>query len=215
MSTSKKRKAARVWMQQAVKKYTHEGQQRGFREGADRMRADMMHLLPEIDRREVDHVTGKPHVHSVIRKFPDPYEHGPYYRVAMPSGGLFAWPMNVRSQTMQFVDFRPIRNQLTTEGMGGKATLEWFTWEPTEGSEEIGERTSALFTGMGKLAYAASVVEGVATYSMHHAGNGELMRASEIIKECTEEFRRLLGKFAPEPPIEDRRTQQQRYMRRW
>lgn len=223
-SPSKRRKAARAWMGEVAKKFAAEGHREGHRVGAREMRNDMMRLLPKLDRQEIDPVSGKPHVRSVIKAFPDPYEHGPYFRVPMPSGGYNSWPMHDHTRSssmrMQHIDFRPIEHAIRTEGMGGVAELRWYTWEPTEGSAEIGEHTSALFTGMGKLGYVARLIEQSAIgamYSLHANPSlaADLKRAHELLEECTEEFRRKLGKFAPIPSEEDERAQQRRYGMRW
>ncbi len=205
-------------MHAASDKFTKEGFAKGFRNGADNMRADMMALLPDPDGSDVDMVTGRPHTRSIIKAFPDPYEHGPYYRAVMPSpfDRVSPWGSTIPTEVarkIRTVDFRPIKHAITKETPNGKASLTWFTWEPTEGSEELGEHTSALFTGMGKLGFVASLVRNCAMYSNDFRA-GELYRASELLEECTEEFRRMLGKFAP-ISNEDERTQRERYMRRW
>ena len=196
MSTpSKKRRQAREWMHQAVDTFEKKGAARGFRDGAARMRDDMMRLLPDRDNRRSHEDERGLHVTSVINAFPDPYEDGPYYRVPMPAVSSFdlGGRLGTIPERYNTVDFRPIEHAITNRGPTGSATLRWFTWEPTSGSDELGERTAALFTGLGKLTRAASYVE----FATMRYGAPELIEARDMIRDAADELRRRLGKFAP------------------
>lgn len=202
MSTpSKKRRQAREWMRKAADSYEKKGVARGFREGAARMRDDMMRLLPDPDGRSYDD-NGQPHVRQMIRRFPDPYENGPYYRVPMPAGGIQDFRMfaGTRSEMMRTIDFRPVQHAITTSGPGGRATLGWFTWEPTSGSEELGERTAGLFHGLRKLSRVSSYLDWMSMTDR----TGVVIEARDLLRDATEELRRRLGKFAVAGPSESK-----------
>lgn len=189
-SPSKRRKQARAWMQKAAETF----EQRGFREGAARMRDDMMRLLPSATRERYADDGSKTLTH-VINQFPNPYESGPYWRVVMPEPPSFRLSPYMGGgipKRYRTIDFRPVEHAITMRGPDGAAHLRWFTWEPTAGSDDIGERTSALFTGLGKLSRAASYVE----FASMRYGSSELAEARDMIRDAADELRRRLGKFA-------------------
>lgn len=199
MSTkSKRRIARRAWMHEAVEKYTAEGlragHHKGYREGAEKMRADMMALVP---RTRIEHdIDGKIHVRNFIDRFPDPREHGSNFTVPMPTPSYGQFGAGI-PEHLQHVNFRPIRNAFTRRGFNGAATLEWFTWEPTEGSDELQARTRVLVKSNGKLAYAVSLIR-------QHLGtcpDPALEEAGARVDEVYQEIRRVLGDFAPDQPL--------------
>lgn len=224
MSTpSKKRRKAREWMQReyAQRKIERaEGTREGHRQGAADMAHDMMALLPNTDT-DIDYLPLDPlderkqKVTYIIKRFPDPYERGPYYQVPMPTQPLRPLFSRVPSQildSMSVVNFRPIEHAISLHGERGISSLVWFTWEPDKGSDELKERTSALFTSMGKLTTARMFIRD----HVQMQPSDLLLRALVLIDECVDEIRRRLGKFAPEPDM-SRRERINRYFfaQRW
>lgn len=184
-------------MQTAKRQFVDEGHRAGFREGANRMREDMMRLLPDattVDSSDPKHVV----IRQFIRQFPDPSDHGPYFRVPMAAASsLFFRTANERiNARAKFVDFRPIRHAYTIDG----SRLEWFTWEPTEGSAVIEARTSVLLKNFGMLASAAERIRSFVVMNMtggSYAAMGDVVQAGVMLDEGVAEIRRVLGKFAP------------------
>lgn len=194
MSTpSKKRRKAREWMHKAKSRFTEEGHRAGFREGANRMRDDMMRLIPDderVDRSDPHCVT----VRHFIRRFPDPHEHGPYYRVAMPVPHS---PLFNRTAAaidgVKHIDFRPIHHAYRVDGLGGRAQLEWFTWEPTVGTAEVEARTSVLLKNYGMLCAAAARLRSFVVMNPI----SDLVQVGVMLDEGIADIGRVLGKFAP------------------
>jgi hypothetical protein len=201
MSTpSKKRRAARAWMEiergrRAVERHA------GFREGAARMQADMMTLIPTVENSYDEEDPRAVHVKSIVNIFPDPYKRGLHFRVPMAMIPAFSPTVcsDVFSERIEYVDFLPVEHKLTRRGPRGSSSLVWWTWEPTTGSAEGKERTSCMFRSMNKLGHVAMTLKHLGLVELRHSF--EIMRCTELINECCEELRLQLGQFAPEGSI--------------
>lgn len=216
MSTSKKRREARKWMQKEVER-RKVLEARAREAGREDMRRDARKLLPSPDRH-YHNADGGMDVVEVIKTFPSPYENAPVLRVPLPMVPVSTSRMLYGGMSMQaqYVEFRAVEHAFTVREGNSSASLRWFTWEPDRGSEESEAHTKALFKGMGKLAFASQVVRSVAelygnrsscsncgALQPHVSGYHELTRASELLGECSDELRRRLGKFAPIPELSE------------
>lgn len=207
MSTSKRRRKAREWMQREVR--TREeavvrAERKGYGEGVRAMERDMTLLMAEPDRKRSTHS----HVISYAR-FPDPREQ-PYVTFPMPTPVIFKTPVPTSTfdRRMQFVKFRAIQHEFTVADYGEKASLRWFTWEPEEGTPELKERTEVLFRSMGELFYAATLLES----DIRSGGaSSEVMKAQALVWGCFNELRRRMGKFAPVPDDSGLNSRQKDY----
>ena len=225
MSTpSKKRRAARKWMHERIAREQKE-REAAVAQARVAGRADILRdartLLPEPDGCYPNERGGHDIV-SVIKKFPSPYEGVPVFRVpfpvaqARPSFGAF--DLSMRSLHYDYVDFRPSENALTIRGRDGDVSLRWFTWEPSDGDSNMKERTSALFTGMNKLAFCARELSHVVDYlgSRPKCSNcaeyqpslpmyEPVAQISRLLGECADELRLRLGRFAPKTEMDEER----------
>lgn len=193
-SPSKKRRAARAWMQEQKKQATQvrdQAYQRGISDGAIRMREDMMRLLPDPDRMaEYPLEDGGMQLEYVIPQMPNPYESGPHHKFAFPTfGGLYG------GGSQRHVMFRAVDMRLSAKTYGGNVvSLRWFAWEPVDSKEGV-EHTSALFSGMRKLGRAVQMLKWMTASPYPTPGVEEI---TTLVQDCADEMRRRLGKFAPE-----------------
>lgn len=164
MSTSKKRRKARAWMQE--ERARHESVERGLKQACARRVADEVQLREEMMRAipsktsEYDNADGSHHVRSFV-KFPDPLERrNGTFIVPMPPLPmstrelLFNGPMysDYARQRRSEIVFRPIEHAFTERNSNGDtASLTWFTWEPTRGSDELVTHTTTATRLESKL----------------------------------------------------------------
>ncbi len=209
MSTpSKKRRAAREWMHKAKERFEREGESRGrsigIREGADRMQRDMMQLVPTETRHFNDE--HGPIAIGFIDQFPKVSEQGPFYRAIVPmpapltSFARAQLSVSHIPAMMRTVDFRPIRWRHEVRVPEGRGVLEWVTWEPTRGNDEVEKRTSVLLKNFGKLSHAGWLVRYMAQNAlmMGDSNAADLGKAGVLLDEAIDEIRLVLGRFAPE-----------------
>lgn len=220
MSTkSKSRKKAREWMQKEVEQRKVIAA-RAREEGREDMRRDGRTLFPS-KQWTYNNADGGIDVSSVIESFPSPYGGVPNFRVPFPRVSSFSrdymYAAHI-SEREAFLEFRPVEHAFRKTIGNSSVELRWFAWEPNHGNKELEEHTSALFHGMGKLGYVQRVVDmianswapGVTTCgncgesAPAHTHHAELSRASELLKECTNELRLRLGKAAPKPELSER-----------
>lgn len=202
MSTkSKTRAQKRKWMNEAKAKFEERGislgRERGYREGSDDTRRAITRLIPDYTRDRIE-ASGKMG-NEVILKFPLPQQGGQHQRYLMPSVPDFYMRSYGRARE---IGFRPTLHALQEETENGIARMLWYSWEPETGSDEHIERTRAMFTGMGKLGVACSMIQGMIDFAPM-IGPVELTRVLTLVSEARDELRQKLGKEAPEPDLNE------------
>jgi hypothetical protein len=204
MSTSKKRRKAREWMQDEKERHEKELRKQkslAYTEGAQTATRELLRLTPQIVE-ETEDETGL-HIRSVP-KFPQyPERIPPCVVVPMPIRPMmFSRLMRMSDGRIQnemerrtLIKFRPVNMAFSHRFEDGSTQLRWFNWEPETGSELNGTATKAMYSSMSKLGAAL----GILRYS-RRIPNGidhELARAEKLVRESWEELVGKLGKFAP------------------
>ena len=220
MSTrSKVRKKAREWMKKELEQ-RKVIEARARREGQEDMRRDGRTLFPS-RQRSYNNADGGLDAMSVIETFPSPYNGVPVFRVPFPAVSSFSrdWAYAAHvPERERYLEFRAVEHAFRKRIGNSSVELRWFTWEPSQGTKELEEHTSALFHGMGKLGFVQKTIEMISGYwapntstcgncgerSSAHPHYGELQRASQLLSECVDEMRLRLGKLAPKPELSER-----------
>jgi hypothetical protein len=187
--SSKKRRKAREWMAvetERRKKAVVEARYKGFREGADRMHADMTALVPQESQTPRYNEDGTIDRMHFIPQFPDPRARGSHFRVHIQVAV---------DAIIKTITFRPVEYKVSIGGRYGTDSIRWFAWEPVE-TPEGEEYTQALFAGMAGLHRAHSRLRHAGAY---YRGDTAIAEAAELLEEAMDEIRRRLGRFAPEP----------------
>lgn len=212
MSTSKKRRKAREWMQKEVAKREAVSQSFAL------YRKDVTALYARQERQDYDEM-GQPIVMSTIPKFPDPRADGPVARYAMP---FVVTPrftdydkIAIQHGRHTEIRFRAIEYGYEQVIAGSRSILRWFNWEPESGNPELVAKTRTFRDAMGRLSRARHELELAAIhYSPQLAGTGitsMLVGATSAIEAVVDDVRRLLGRFEIEGGVREER----RELRSW
>lgn len=214
MSTSKKRRRAREWMQTVKAKHETDlrvEKETSYREGARAMERDITQLHARVFERYVDE--GRTEVTRAVVQFPSGDETRPHrIKVPMPfPPSRFGGFAGYIPQSVQFVEFMPILCAVSQQFDGQRCTLEWTQWAPNiqgdNGNELNGLKyTRAMTQARGKISYASKLLSHVVEMSRRGFYSAEdavarlipdVMRAGQMAEDAAEELRLELGKFAP------------------
>jgi hypothetical protein len=152
-------------------------------------------------------IDGRRYFTAMIPFFPNPRERRSFevYFPELPPDLVFSSVLDRMSERERRIRFRPIAHRMSIDSVRGVSSLEWYSWEPDRGGEDIEKRTKVMFQSLGRLKVAAGYMR-----STHPAGATWMLQMPlMLLDEAVRELEGLLGEFEVRPSDEDQRVRQE------